>query len=835
MPCASAKTIYISAAANRHENGVTCQYDTLLYSRDKSPVIYDLKTKTTFISKPFHSKEVNGLCFVVNKRNCDAQRIISTSYDGRAIISSIDRDSQTITFNKLFELDCKDGSVDPVLTTRCCIQTEENSFLSIITTLDGGITLWKNEDCVAKLRVDYSGLTSRIVQRKSRVENYDIILFFLGASDNKIHIFQVHNNSINHLLDLTGHSDWIKCIDINEYHSHVNGLFLASASQDTYIRVWEIKIVDEALIYKRQVRRVISKELCFDPPKSRYMYLTATLETVISGHEGIVYGLRWIQNPYQLGYKLISCSADKNIIIWTASSANLNTNNGKESGNYQQDAVSSDKFTVELRVGETGETNLPFIGVCPSEDGTTFYAQSLHGAIHSWSKQPESDSWQSQQFIIGHFGQVTDLCWQRQGHYLLTCSTDKTCRMHAIAKSDDAWHEIARPLVHGHEINCISSMGFDSFAIGAEEKTIRTFHATQFFIKNYEALTKSGLPQDLGDKSLADYPQHAQLPALGLSIRGSTNVYDSGDTNAKDSNSTSNAWYARSDLIEKLSKMNCLESLPVEEILLQSTLWWESNKLYGHGNEIYTLTFDSEFSFMASASKANKSDLASIIVWETSKFRKVATIEHHTLTITRLRFSPDNKYLLSVSRDRTWSLSLRTGQLRQAYKKFLGSTKSNGKHERIIWDCCWTHDSKYFMTVSREGRAILWSIVELEKLQSHEDITKAVVIEISANEQNFQSIQSIDSPDSDILGQGKYLFALGNEVGTCYILQIEVPDPSQNESVSSYEIFLCLEHHHLSGIRRLCFKPTASSNGPLSLASAADDGIVKLIEVEVNH
>ena len=33
-----------------------------------------------------------------------------------------------------------------------------------------------------------------------------------------------------------------------------------------------------------------------------------------------------------------------------------------------------------------------------------------------------------------------------------------------------------------------------------------------------------------------------------------------------------------------------LEQRPFEEQLLQRTLWPEMNKLYGHGNELYTMT-----------------------------------------------------------------------------------------------------------------------------------------------------------------------------------------------------------------------------------------------------
>lgn len=45
---------------------------------------------------------------------------------------------------------------------------------------------------------------------------------------------------------------------------------------------------------------------------------------------------------------------------------------------------------------------------------------------------------------------------------------------------------------------------------------------------------------------------------------------------------------------------------------------------------------------------------------------------------------------------------------RKSYRLVSSTDKKTGVHSRIIWCCSWTHDSKYFITGSRDGKVAVW-------------------------------------------------------------------------------------------------------------------------------
>lgn len=817
VPVVECETIYTSVCTNRLENNLSCRGDYLLFNSCNSLVIYNPRQRQPVNILYGHSNKINGQNFILdldtqssNASELIPDHIISTSYDKSAVIWRIYQEKFKIRHEILYRLQ----SPSEIFLSRCSMKMDD-LFISITTTIDGDIYLWTNDKLIQTTRVNYFCFDSRIksVRRNDICFNFII----LAGSDNNLHIFQMNGASLKHIVDLTGHNDWIKCVDCLDLTARPCEFLIASASQDSYVRVWHMRIVNNAPNLN-EIRTTVAELIHQVDDSDELLRLTATLETVLSGHDGIVHGLCWFKNQGDTTLQLISCSEDKTIVIWKSTVSLVKSSELHATLQQDQYPASAEIWKEFQRFGETGENNLPFLSVCLSSDESTIYANSLRGAIHSWKKK--ADFWVPHETITGHFEPITDITWERNGNYLLSSSLDKTCRLHAVASADKKWHELARPQVHGHEINCLAALEFGKIASGSEEKTIRTFEATQFFLKSFKNIALKNLPVD-AKLNLSILPNHAQLPALGLSNRAADSPYDVKEEQVD--KGSSNDWYSISKLVEELAKTEHLDKPPIEEILLQSTLWWETNKLFGHGNELHSLAANSDGSYLASASRANRKELASIIVWECSNFRKVATIEHHTLTVTRLKFSPNDKYLLSVSRDRTWCLSERTNQARRAYKYLFGTNKANSSHSRIIWDCCWTYDSRYFMTVARDKRAILWSV---DKVTSHEHIhssgDQTSKIDCVIQNQTNCAIQAVDSPNSKFDPES-YLFALGFDDGTISLNAV---------SEQHWRQLLILDQFHQLPIKRLAFKPDDSSNR-LVLASGGEDCTINLTELHL--
>lgn len=144
---------------------------------------------------------------------------------------------------------------------------------------------------------------------------------------------------------------------------------------------------------------------------------------------------------------------------------------------------------------------------------------------------------------------------------------------------------------------------------------------------------------------------------------------------------------------------------------------------------------------------------------ETSTWKQLQKLHSHTLTVAQLAFSPDNLHLLSVSRDRRWSLFSR--EPNDPFFKLSATTdKTTGIHTRIIWCCAWTHDSKYFATGSRDGKVVTWTRNEGKILKNclGEYESASDVLELKS-----ESITALCF--APILIQDKYLVGIGFESG----------------------------------------------------------------------
>lgn len=222
--------------------------------------------------------------------------------------------------------------------------------------------------------------------------------------------------------------------------------------------------------------------------------------------------------------------------------------------------------------------------------------------------------------------------------------------------------------------------------------------------------------------------------------------------------------------IPKMSMSICILCLilapPTEETLMQNTLWPEVQKLYGHGYEIFSLTATSDGKILASACRATNEEHAQIILWDTLTWKQIQKLPSHQLTVTQMRFSPNNKWLLSVSRDRRWTLFEHNAEhVDCIYKQIASSDKKNGIHGRIIWTCDWTHDSKYFATGSRDGKVVAWQRNDKNSGTSLQNYGSLTTLELSKND----SVTALAFAAQLAPNGCDYLAAVGLEVGKIHI------------------------------------------------------------------
>jgi WD40 repeat protein len=163
-----------------------------------------------------------------------------------------------------------------------------------------------------------------------------------------------------------------------------------------------------------------------------------------------------------------------------------------------------------------------------------------------------------------------------------------------------------------------------------------------------------------------------------------------------------------------------MTALPTEEELATSTLWPEIEKVYGHGYEVsfycvihgrspkltsqlVSMAASHSGHLLATSCRATTAEHAVVRLVSTSSWDTVAILPGHTLTVTRIQFSPDDRYILTCSRDRGWRVFGRIegeeGKENGGWEMVAGEEKA---HARMVLDACCLKRSGGFATASRD-------------------------------------------------------------------------------------------------------------------------------------
>lgn len=581
------------------------------------------------------------------------------------------------------------------------LAVDEESDLIVSGSADGSIifTRFSTLEVIDKKSVDMRFYALCLaIQKLSTGE----IAVAAGGTLNGVFIFTGggdQEKSFTLDVKLEGHENWIRSLGFKNLNDDSGDILLSSASQDKYIRLWRFHKGTTETIGSRTaaidetdpVNQLTNKVYYID--QKRY---NVTFEALIMGHDDWIFSTQW--HPTKL--QLLSASADTSAMIWHPD---------EQSGIWVFSTRLGD-VSIKGASTATGASG-GFWNALWLDDGDKVATVGKTGSWRLWSNISQADGeriWTSQFGISGHIKEVSGMSWEPDnGDYLLTASLDQTARLFSTWNSKDkSWHEMARPQIHGYDMITIDCVNSQQFVSGGDEKILRVFDEPKGI-----AYLLQNVCGNSSRHNIESMPDSAMVPALSLSNKqeqegvklneeGEEQQNDEDDDGDDDDDDGTNT--AHESTITTLSN---LTSPPLEDHLQRLTLWPEVDKLYGHGYEIASVEVSHDRKLVATCCKANTENHAIVRIFDTTTWQQLPDpLRYHNLTITRVRFSPDDKYLLTVSRDRTFAVWERASNT-EPYK--LSHPEPKG-HSRIIWDCSWLPDSSSFITAGRDKTIKLW-------------------------------------------------------------------------------------------------------------------------------
>lgn len=655
------QTQFISVGGNRHPHAADWNehQKIVAFGANRAIAIWDPVVKLLYTLHG-HQKLVTCVKFI------DQQTLLSGSEDGTVRIWAFDNSTQ-----RYVSIHTLNDHSNKSIT---CVTADRTGTLIVTGSADGSVVFYSVGQDMAVL--GKATVTDRFYPLGVAAQVFsERFVAAVGGTSNSIFIFSgsmVGDSQITLDAKLEGHENWIR--DIQFSNQAENNLLLASASQDRYIRLWRLHqgSIDAPRLANESIEEDVLTNKVHHINNNRH---SITFEALILGHDDWVFSVSW--HPTKL--QLLSTSADSSANIWTPEEL---------SGVWVCSARLGD-ISIKGASTATGASGGFWKGLW-LYGGQSIATVGKTGSWRVWSAGPAG--WTSQVGISGHFKDATDVCWSDDGTYFLSTSLDQTTRLYAEWKENGEWYEMARPQIHGYDMITIKSLNSYTFVSGGDEKIFRVFQEPKGIASLLTKLTGVAAPT-----SGVALPESAIVPALGLSNKQQS---QDDEVNGESDND---------DVVEEniSSILSSLKQPPKEDHLQRLTLWPEQEKLYGHGYEVVSLDASPDKRILASCCKANNENHAVIRLYDIATWKQLANpLKLHSLTVTRLRFSPDNKYLLSVSRDRQWAVWERKSD----GGEFSLHAHDPKGHSRIIWDCCWLPDSTGFVTGSRDKSFKLWRL-----------------------------------------------------------------------------------------------------------------------------
>ncbi|KAB2111331.1 Elongator complex protein 2 [Alternaria gaisen] len=612
-----------------------------------------------------------------------------------------------------------------------------------------------------------------------------------------IQIFVSQEGQFQLSATLSGHEGWIRALAFTRETSDPNSdLLLASASQDKYVRLWRLHRGNELPAASSALndpalgglgKALSNKAHWISSATSKH---SITFEALLLGHEDWIYQASWRHREGKL--QLLTASEDNSVAIWES-----DPNSGVWVCITRLGEISAQKGSTSA----TGSAGGFWIGLW-SPDGNTVVSLGRTGSWRKWTYSSTEDMWTQQVAITGHVREVKGASWSRDGSYMLSTGSDQTSRLYSQWKREGAsasWHEFSRPQIHGYDLNCVDAVSNSQFVSGADEKLLRIFDEPRGVADMLEKL--SGITAS----TTAELPDAANIPVLGLSNKaiqavGDDDPVENGDEDEREA--VDPASVIRKSTLD-------FSHPPFEDHLARHLLWPETEKLYGHGYEISAVSVSRDGSLVATACRASSIDHAIIRLYDTKEWLEVKpALKAHSLTVTALQFSPDDKYLLSVGRDRQWVIWERSDEPSLYTLKY-----SNPKgHSRMILGAAWTPlEVPTFMTAGRDKSVKIWQIVDNDVQLKATVPANAAVTAVSCN---------------NVLPSGKIMFAYGTENGEIGIAN------TPSDALDKVEVSIVkAELVPAKTVNQIVWRPGRAEGEQQQIAVASDDTSLRVFNV----
>ncbi|ODQ77474.1 hypothetical protein BABINDRAFT_41630 [Babjeviella inositovora NRRL Y-12698] len=779
----SVESISIGANRQTHVSDVHPETHHIAYGANTTVALWnplDASSKGVYKTLNAHTKEVTSVKFMPG-----TPFLISAAEDCDICIWKQDQDQGEYA---LFQ-------------TLTAFHTASVTCMAVFGTLlatgssDGKIFLWGLQDGLFvqvhsfRVRVGYFPLCLAL----QRVEANNYLLAVGGTHVNMfVYSFGYGEKIDGFTLSATlpGHEDWIKAIAFKQ--ESVGNWLVALGSQDRYIRLWRFRIneyIDNSDEDLAKLILLTNKQYKFAVNSTK---VAINFDSLIMGHDDWITSLNWHPSPGAM-YLLSSC-ADTSLMIWS------------------MDQLSG----IWCCVSRLGEISIKGASTATGAAGGFWSALWFEDAQRQWivtngktgsfrvyssAKLGEAEDklsqWdQNHLGISGATKSVTDLSWALTGDYLMYTSLDQTTRLLAQWTQTDGrersatWHEFARPQIHGYDMVCLKPIDDLKFVSGGDEKLLRIFELPR------------GVAEILGKFSGAKFNKQvvsdaASLPVLGLSNKAT----------AEEEEEETEATNITYDTLQLLTQP------PLEDHLQRHTLYPEMEKLYGHGYELVTVDVSRDGKTIASSCRSNSKQHATVRLFQNGAkddwLLSDNSLSGHSLTVTRVKFSADDTYLLSVSRDRSFVLWEKRGD---GYAMAVTNEKA---HSRIIWDCSWGPDAwgnVAFFTGSRDKTVKFWEVT-------------ANGVELIAT-LRLQAVVTAVDVHRDVFG-GKAVLAVGLEDGG--VLVYSMTRAGEFTLVSRFPD----EILPAARVNRLAWNRLVASNGRLKLAVGSEDTSVRIYGVDI--